>query len=328
MFFFAGPVIQNPNLHLEYSSHLSRAFALNASITNELIQVNLRTKGYIGVSGDRCGSGVEWVPYNLDDGADSGAAGGGGEQEFTSWRRRAGIDPIVAGPHWEEVEQKLQATGVDFWWDPRQEEEVEDVEVQVQEEREPEARAGPVLLGEEQNRAGTHADVKQNEPADSGDGDSRESKEGTLDDKDGADGENNSKVRGGKVGAWGDAVEVAGAAGAEQVRPSPLEGEGKSVAEVAAAAVASAVAAKERGGVGGRSWVFLVVLLLCTGVAGIGCMGRKKTKRRRGGAKRRKQVTEWSGNAFSTNTLSPLGGAKTAATFGWTGPMFSKHHQV
>ncbi|CAM9112498.1 unnamed protein product, partial [Pylaiella littoralis] len=141
----------------------------------EFTGVDPRTRGHIGVSGDRCGSGVEWVPYDLDDGADYGNGGGGGddvgEQGFTSWRRREGVDPIVAGPHWEVVKRKLEAAGVDFWWYPRKDGEQE----------EPEARAAPVFLGVGQN--GT--DPKRYGSADGGDG--GDSEEGSLDDDDEAD---------------------------------------------------------------------------------------------------------------------------------------------
>ncbi|CAM9348151.1 unnamed protein product, partial [Ectocarpus sp. 13 AM-2016] len=79
----------------------------------EFTGVDLRNKEHIGVTGDRCGSGVEWVPYSLDD--DSGD----GEETFVSWRRRKGLDPVTAGPRWSEMKGKLEASGVDVWWDPR-----------------------------------------------------------------------------------------------------------------------------------------------------------------------------------------------------------------
>lgn len=284
------------------------------------------------------------MPYDIDDVAHTGGSGGsssgggGGEQAFTSWSRREGMDPIVAGPHWEEVKQKLEAAGVDFWWDPRQEEQNED-------KREPEARAAPVMLEEGQDWAGAGAGVEVDQKksgfavSGDGDGESGENREGkNLDEGNDARGDNSSRVRGGKIGAWRGAVAAAG-----QVRPPPpppppplLEGKGKSLAE--AAAVAAAVAAAEGGGGGGRggwrSWVYFTVLISCVGVGGVKCMGRRKnTKKRRGGAQRRQQVTEWSGNAFSTNTLSPIGGPKTTVaaattTFGWTGPTSGKRHQV
>lgn len=75
-----------------------------------LPQVDLRSKSWIGITGNRCGSGVEWVPYDLED--DEGSK----STAFTSWRAREGKDPISVGPRWAEVKEKLEASGVDVWW--------------------------------------------------------------------------------------------------------------------------------------------------------------------------------------------------------------------
>ncbi|CAM9714604.1 unnamed protein product, partial [Ascophyllum nodosum] len=72
----------------------------------EFTAVDLRTKSWIGITGNRCGSGVEWVPYDLDESCDS----------FTSWRTRENKEPISAGPRWQEVKERLKASGVDAWW--------------------------------------------------------------------------------------------------------------------------------------------------------------------------------------------------------------------
>lgn len=37
---------------------------------------------------------------------------------FTSWRTRHGKDPIVAGPRWSEIREKLEASGVTVSWNP------------------------------------------------------------------------------------------------------------------------------------------------------------------------------------------------------------------
>ena len=46
------------------------------------------------------------MPYDLDESCDS----------FTSWRTRENKEPISAGPRWQEVKERLKASGVDAWW--------------------------------------------------------------------------------------------------------------------------------------------------------------------------------------------------------------------
>lgn len=205
------------------------------------------------MTGDRCGSEVEWVPYSLDD--DSGD----GEEAFWSWRRRKGVDPVVAGPRWSEIKGKLEASGVDVWWDPRA----------------GQRRAAPKARGR-------------------------------------ADGREEARPEGHH--------EEGGGVAAQAQQPPGGKKQGKPVA-----------AAAREGRGQWTAWGRFALFLSCVGVAGVGCMGRTKRRKRRGGTRRRKQVMEWSHNAFSTTVLSPLAGKGTTTqspSFGWKGPVRSKRHHV
>ncbi|CAM9364997.1 unnamed protein product [Choristocarpus tenellus] len=63
--------------------------------------VNLRQKSHLGVTGDRCGSGVEWEPFEM----------GLSPPESE--------DNTGVGPYWDKVMATLTEAGLDVWWDPR-----------------------------------------------------------------------------------------------------------------------------------------------------------------------------------------------------------------
>lgn len=312
---------------------------------NNSTQVDLRSMGHIGTTGDRCGSGVEWVPYDLDDSA-------GADQSFTSWRTREGRDPVVAGPHWDEVRQQYGRGGrcVSMQW----------FEVRAKRQSLPPfdhplplspvvCFLPPILPARGQLSfflspsisspylpppppltlrlavflarrapAFTQKKVKQKLRAAGVTVTWDTPRSQSL--KSAPRGGHDSKRSGGGLH---------GPAGGPAANVRAPE-----VAELAAMAAAQAAAAGEagprgeNGGVPGRPWKTFVVVVSCVGVAAVACSGRTKRKNRRVGAKRRKQVMEWSANAFSTNTLSPLASAAPKPAFAWTGTVRNKHHQV
>lgn len=235
------------------------------------------------------------MPYEPN----GGGGGGKGKEAFTSWREREGVEPVVAGPHWAEVKRKLQAAGVDVFWDPRN----------AAAKARGDAPAAVGVVSEDgglvkqgaEGAPGGDSGSTAEDGSDGGDGDSEEAADG------------DSEVSGGEPGVGGGAPPP----------PPPAGRGGKQPVAAAAAVTAEAGEGEAR-----LSWKKLfVVLVSCVGVACVACTGRKRRKRRRG-AKRRKQVLEWSANAFSTNALSPLATARTTSAFGWTGPIRGKDHQV
>lgn len=100
-------------------------------------QANLRDKSYIGETGDRCGSDVEWVPWEregskvpgeLDRGGPSHLRGPSAESAASadpcpSWRTREGRDPIDVGPYWDKVQRILEESGTEVWWSPHRDDE-------------------------------------------------------------------------------------------------------------------------------------------------------------------------------------------------------------
>ena len=237
------------------------------------------------------------MPYALGDAGD-------GQKAFTSWSEREGVEPVAAGPHWADVKRKLQDAGVDVFWDLQ---------------HAPEAREAPAV--------DIDIDIAQADPLapeEKDGGDSSGSDDRGDHDKDGddSDGDEDSEEVGLKVGGGGGG-EVSGGRkpSAGGVAPPAAGVGGEEPVAVAAAA---------EGEVTGLSWKkFFVIMVSCVGVGYVACTSTRRRRDRRRSAKRRKQLMDWSASAFSTHTLSPLGGtAKTTASFGWKGALRSKHHQV
>lgn len=227
------------------------------------------------MTGDRCGSGIEWVPYNLSE--ESGIGGGGGKDPYLrggpreaegpggkpasarlSWREREGREPVEAGPYWHDVKDRLECSGVDVWWSPG---------------------------------GGHHAPRR----APQGWADSIRGEDGGVD-----------ALAVGAVAAVDTEFDGAGGVG------------GRGYGEPGAEGVM-------RGAPATASPVTLLVILLCVLLAGICLAGQQLSGRSRRRRRRRKRprrlevrVDDWSGNAFSTGSLSPLVGTsfvwKTDAT--------------
>lgn len=97
------------------------------------------------------------IPEPLEDkesGAGADADPDADADHFQSWKTRQKTDPIIEGPKWAEVKQRLKQSGVDMWWDPRHN--------LLQEA--PPARDPPHLREEESNDVGgedkgSHEDV-------------------------------------------------------------------------------------------------------------------------------------------------------------------------
>lgn len=247
-------------------------------------QVDLRNKQWIGITGDRCGSGIEWVPFEINN--DSSSSGDGDRQNaFKSWRTREGMDPIAAGPHWPEVKKKLESSGVDVWWDPRPD----------YQQAAPEARVAPQvdIVLESEKVSATESEASST--ADLGKGGGHGGEGGEEEDMAVGDGRVDGRVafeagRGGNGGGHG----VAGVGG----------GGGESV-EVE-------VPRREEEEEGSRVG-FFGGLLAIVGIAAVYVAGRRRSSRRRKRrAHGRRKVAEWTGTAFSTGAISPLGVKKFA----------------
>lgn len=212
----------------------------------------------------------------------------------------AGAGGRKAFTSWREREGEEPVAAGPHWADVRRKLQEAGVDVFWDPRHAPEARGAPA--------AGI---VLEDSPASSGEGEGGDSS-GSADDNDDGDGDSEEKIGG------GDSQASAGKAG--------MGRDGEEQGAAGAAAAADATAEREEGGL---SWKkAFVVLVSCVGVGYVACTGTRRRRKRRRSAKRRKQLMEWSAGAFSTKTLSPLGTAKTTPSFGWTGAVRNKDHQV
>lgn len=286
-------------------------------------QVDLRHKTWLGITGNRCGSGVEWVPFALDDvdtnnknnnnvnNANTNPNLRGNLYENTvrtlSWKSRKGMDPISVGPHWPEVKQSLEASGVNVWWYPHP-------PSQEQHDAPPLAREPPHLgaAGEEvpESRPLRPADARDVED------------EGIPNNGVGAGGKG---LRPGSDGggAFADMNDNVGSGiGFEE------SGEVRQRTGGRGNVGGGMLPVKDPGGPGGREWITLAGVVSCVMIVAVGLVRRKRGGRRRGGRRKPKTRTmknkrtrdeerfeDWSRDAFSTGAISPLG----VTSFVWQG---------
>lgn len=238
-----------------------------------------------------------------DDSADAAEAVApvvGNGVEFQSWRTREGVDPIAAGPHWAQVKRKLEDSGVPVTWDPRPDY-VKDA---------PESRDAPavdIVLDSESSDDNAVT------------GDSSEPGRPPPVEREAGGGEDNlagpprpaeQGVGTGPLGEGARRGEIVGEAAGVVVDSGDGDGEDEELG-AGGAAVLPRVATPEAAA-GGGSWLSVAVFLTCAGIAGVGFVGRRRGGKKRG-ARRKRQTADWSGDAFSGSTLSPLG----VKTFVW-----------
>lgn len=252
-------------------------------------QANLRSKTYIGETGDRCGSDVEWVPYDRDGPKVPGELDRGGPPHLRgpsadtatsadpcpSWRTREGKDPIDVGPYWDKVHRILEESGIDVWWSPHKDEPLSREAPQVVPDRSSEG--GPLS-------ARSFADI-------------REALRGRDTDESGPELGFPSQ---GVVDGDGDGPVVDATLGELGQRLPGGPGLVGKVSDVQSISVSS--------------WVMMlgVVFVAMAGtLVGIHEYGRlrasKRKKRRRRSRRSDVRIDVWADKAFSTGSISPLG---------------------
>lgn len=288
--------------------------------------MDLRNEDYIGITGDRCGSGVEWVPFPLDSADEADAAPADHDKygsssknrykkntSFESWRTREGVDPIEAGPHWLEVKRKLESSGVSVWWDP----------LPGKEGNAPEAREAPVMdivLGSQASAAAESGDGGGDDDG----GSDSDSADGGIEgraapmyagpparvEQESAPSKHRFQrkdTRREGLGAGGGDRMFAAADGGFHDADSG-DSDGGDDTGFGGSGPLGAPPSPARAGLRSGSWVALGGVVSCVGMAGFVLMkGQKRGRKRKRTRGRRLEVIKWTGDAFSVSgAISPL----------------------